>query len=216
MKNKLNIMKKLDITSIVQTRLDETQYYAEKWEKKQIVIHHTVSGPKAENVMRDWNHTQERVGTAFIIDGQGVIHQCFSSAHWAHHLGTHFPNNTALNRHSIAIEICNWGALKEKGNKYYSSFKKEVPLKEVMDYGIAFRGFRYYQRYQKTQLESLELLLNYLCDRYQIPKTYNSDMWDISPRAIQGDPGIFTHVSYRKDKLDCHPQLELINLLKNL
>ena len=45
-------MKKLDIASIVQVRLDETQYYAEKQEKKQIVIHHTVSGPKAENVMQ--------------------------------------------------------------------------------------------------------------------------------------------------------------------
>jgi N-acetyl-anhydromuramyl-L-alanine amidase AmpD len=209
-------MKKLDITTIVQTRLDETQYYAEKMEKKQIVIHHTVSGPNAENVMHDWSQTQERVGTTFIIDGEGVIHQCFSSAHWAHHLGTHFPNNTALNKHSIAIEICNWGALKEKGNKYYSSFKKEVPSEQVIDYGIAFRGFRYYQRYKKEQLESLELLLNYLCDRYQIPKTYNSDMWEICPRAIEGIPGIFTHVSYRKDKLDCHPQLELINLLKSL
>jgi N-acetyl-anhydromuramyl-L-alanine amidase AmpD len=209
-------MKKLDITKIVQTRLDETQYYAEKVEKKQLVIHHTVSGPKAENVMRDWNLTRERVGTAFIIDGEGVIHQCFSSAHWAHHLGTHFPNNTALNKHSIAIEICNWGALNEKGNRYFSTLKKEVPAEEVIDYGIAFRGFRYYQRYKKVQLESLELLLNYLCDRYQIPKTYNSDMWDICPRAIQGDPGIFTHVSFRKDKSDCHPQLNLINLLKSL
>ena len=38
-------MKKLDIASIVQVRLDETQYFAEKHEKKQIVIHHTVSGP---------------------------------------------------------------------------------------------------------------------------------------------------------------------------
>lgn len=63
-------MKKLDITSIVQERLDETQYFAEKHEKKQIVIHHTVSGPKAENVMHDWNQTKERVGTAFIIDGK--------------------------------------------------------------------------------------------------------------------------------------------------
>jgi N-acetyl-anhydromuramyl-L-alanine amidase AmpD len=209
-------MKKLDITTIVQSRLDESQYYAEKFEKKQIVIHHTVSSPKAENVIHGWSRTKERVGTAFIIDGEGIIHQCFSSAHWAHHLGTHYPNNTELNKHSIAIEICNWGALKEKGNKYYSSFKKEVPAEEVIDYGIAFRGFRYYQRYKKVQLESLELLLNYLYDRYQIPKTYNSDMWDICPKAIKGEPGIFSHVSYRKDKSDCHPQLELIKILKSL
>lgn len=209
-------MKKLDITTIVQTRLDETQYYAEKMEKKQIVIHHTVSGPKAENVINGWKQTQERVGTAFIIDGKGTIHQCFSSAHWAHHLGTHFANNTVLNKHSIAIEICNWGALKEKGNRYFSAFKKEVLAEEVIDYGIAFRGSRFFQRYKKEQLNSLKLLLDYLCDRYQIPNNYNSDMWDLCPCAIQGKPGIFSHVSFRKDKSDCHPQLELITILKNL
>jgi N-acetyl-anhydromuramyl-L-alanine amidase AmpD len=209
-------MKKLDITSIVQSRLDETQYFAEKHEKKQIVIHHTVSGPKAESVIRDWNQSKERVGTAFIIDGNGIIYQCFSSAHWAHHLGTHFPNNTALNKYSIAIEICNWGTLKEKGNRYYSAFKKEVPAEEVIDYGIAFRGSRFFQRYKKEQLASLKLLLDYLCDRYQIPNTYNSDMWEICPRAIKGEPGIFSHVSFRKDKSDCHPQLELIKILKSL
>jgi N-acetyl-anhydromuramyl-L-alanine amidase AmpD len=209
-------MKKLDIKKIVQTRLVESQYYGEKQEKKQIVIHHTVSGSNAKNVIRGWNQTKERVGTAFIIDGNGVIHQCFSSAHWAHHLGTHYPNNTGLNKNSIAIEICNWGALKEKGNKYYSAFKKEVPAEEVIDYGIAFRGSRFFQRYKKEQLDSLKLLLDYLCERYQIPKNYNADIWKLCPRAIQGELGIFSHVSYRKDKSDCHPQLELIKILKKL
>jgi N-acetyl-anhydromuramyl-L-alanine amidase AmpD len=209
-------MKKLDLKSIIQTRLDDTQYYLEKSEKKQIVLHHTVSGPIAENVMQYWNKNKERVGTAFIIDGSGKIHQCFSSAHWAHHLGTHFANNTTLNKQSVAIEICNWGGLQRKGNRYYSTFNKEVPTEEVIDYGINYRGSRYYHRYKKEQLDSLELLLGYLCERYQIPKTYNSDMWDISPRAIIGAPGIYSHVSYRKDKSDCHPQLELIKILKTL
>jgi N-acetyl-anhydromuramyl-L-alanine amidase AmpD len=209
-------MKKLDLTSIIQTRLDENQYYSEKCDKKQIVLHHTVSGPKAESVMQYWNSTKERVGTAFIIDGYGKIHQCFSSAHWAHHLGTHYPNNTLLNKQSIAIEICNWGALKRKGNRYYSAFNKEVPAYEVIDYGISYRGSRYFHRYKKEQLETLKLLLEYLCDRYLIPKKYNSDMWDISSRAIKGDSGIYTHVSYRKDKSDCHLQLEFIKMLRGL
>lgn len=209
-------MKKLEISTIVQMRLDEKQYFAEKFEKKQIVIHHTVSGPKAENVINGWKKTKERVGTAFIIDGEGIIHQCFSSAHWAHHLGTHYPNNTQLNKYSVAIEICNWGALTKKGKRYYSAFKKEVQLEEVIDYGIAFRGSRFYHRYKKEQLDSLKLLIDYLSERYQIPNTYNSNMWDICPRAIQGKEGIFSHVSFRKDKSDCHPQLELITILKNL
>ena len=209
-------MKKLDLTSIIQTRLDENQYFNEKWDKKQIVLHHTVSGPKAESVMQYWNSTKERVGTAFIIDGYGKIHQCFSSAHWAHHLGTHYPNNTLLNKQSIAIEICNWGALKRKGNRFFSAFNKEVPASEVVDYNNNYRGSRYFHRYKQEQIIALEQLLIYLCDRYHIPKTYQASMWDICSNAIHGEPGIFTHISYRADKSDCHPQLELIQTLKAL
>jgi hypothetical protein len=33
---------------------------------------------------------------------------------------------------------------------------------------------------------------------------------------LRGDKGIFTHVSYRKDKRDCHPQKELVEILKSI
>jgi hypothetical protein len=35
-------------------------------------------------------------------------------------------------------------------------------------------------------------------------------------KALSGTPGVWTHVSYRADKSDCHPQIELINALKEL
>ena len=59
-------------------------------------------------------------------------------------------------------------------------------------------------------------LVNYLCDKFNIEKTYNTSMWDISKDALGGKPGIWTHVSYRADKSDCMPQPELINSLQTL
>ena len=65
-------------------------------------------------------------------------------------------------------------------------------------------------------MKSMQILLNYLCETYNIPKTYNADMWEYSRMAMKGNPGIYTHVSFRKDKSDCFPQFELIEKLNNL
>jgi hypothetical protein len=41
-------------------------------------------------------------------------------------------------------------------------------------------------------------------------------MWDLNDDALNGKNGIFTHVSYRADKSDMHPQPELVEMLKGL
>jgi hypothetical protein len=41
-------------------------------------------------------------------------------------------------------------------------------------------------------------------------------MFEFSSDAIDGKPGVWTHVSFRKDKSDCHPQPELIDMLKTI
>ncbi len=211
---------KLDTSKIVQVRLNETQYYQKEFPKKQIVLHHTVSNGNAKSVMNWWASTPAKIGVAFIIDRDGIIHQCFSSKHWAHHLGTKAKINKQLNQQSIGIELCSWGGLtlREnpmlKGNpKFFSSTGTEVPKEEVVKLDKPFRGFLYFQKYTSLQLNSLQILVNYLCETYGIPKSYNSDMWDYSRMAMNGNPGIWTHVSYRKDKSDCFPQLELIKTI---
>ncbi|MBI1837754.1 MAG: N-acetylmuramoyl-L-alanine amidase [Flavobacteriia bacterium] len=82
------------LKQIIQCPLDKTQYFQEKYTKRQIVLHHTASSGNAQNVIAGWNKNAERVGVAFVIDREGIIHQAFNSAHWAHHLGTHEVNNT--------------------------------------------------------------------------------------------------------------------------
>ncbi|MES2590207.1 MAG: peptidoglycan recognition family protein [Bacteroidota bacterium] len=211
---------KLDTSKIVQVRLKETQYYQEEFPKKQIVFHHTVSNAHAYNVMAWWAKTPTRIGVAFIIDRDGIIHQCFSSKHWAHHLGTKAKNNKQLNQESIGIELCSWGGLTRKENpmlkgspKFYSSTGTQVPKEEVVKLEKSFRGFLYFQKYTEKQLKSMQILVNYLCEMYKIPKTYNADMWEYSRLAMSGNPGIYSHVSFRKDKSDCFPQKDLIAFL---
>lgn len=221
---------KLETSKIVQVRLKEDQYYPEEFTKKQIVLHHTVSGPSAKNVMNSWATTTERVGVAFIINREGVIFQCFSSKHWAHHLGIKSKNkksvsfdklngsstNLKLNQESIGIELCSWGPLVKRGDQFLSSKGTVIPKEEVVDLGKTWKGYKYYQNYTDKQLSSLNMLLIYLSEMYKIPLDYKSDMWDLSESALAGNPGLYTHVSYRKDKSDCFPQIELSKMLQKL
>lgn len=204
------------LEQIINHPLTDNQYFKDKYTKRQIVLHHTVSNGNAKNVINWWQKNKERIGVAFVINREGVIFKAFSSAHWAHHLGTKEINNTILNKQSIGIELCSWGMLTEKNGRYVNCNNEVINQEEVIKYNYIFRGSRYFQSYTDKQILSLKQLLIYLCDSYNIPKTYNSDMWVYSKAALSGDKGIFTHVSYRKDKSDCHPQKELIDVLKNL
>lgn len=133
------------LQKIIQCPLHKSQYFQEKYTKRQIVIHHTASSGNAKNAIASWNKTTEQIDVAFVIDSVGVIHQTFSSAHWAHHLSTHEVNNTLLNKQSIGIELCNWGILTYKEGKYFNYLNHEIPNEDVVVYIQKFRGSFYYQ-----------------------------------------------------------------------
>lgn len=220
-------------TDIRQIALNDNQYYAKETEKRQIVIHHTSSGPNPVNVIAGWNANEVRVATPFIIAGKpttptsqyfdGEIVQCFKSKYWGYALGMKpqflikgGPGNDYLNQMGINIEVCNWGGLTLKNGKYYTYVGTEVPADEVCDLGKVFRTYRYYHKYTPAQIESLRKLIVYLATSYKIPKFYNEDMWDISTKAKSGTLGIYTHVSYNPEKSDMSPQPDLIAMLKSL
>lgn len=195
--------------------LNNDQYFREKTFKNQIVLHHTAGGGNAENVIHGWNFNTERIGTAFLIDSKGEVFKAFEPEFWAYHLGLKTNFNLALNKGSIGIEVCNWGQLIKKGNEFYNYVNKVVPSNEVVQIK-KFRGFEYYHKYNDAQIESLKKLILELCAKFEIKKKYNSDMWDISQNALTSVNGIYTHVSYRADKNDMSPQINLIEMLKNL
>jgi N-acetyl-anhydromuramyl-L-alanine amidase AmpD len=213
----------LDITKIVQSRLSENQYFQELTDKKQIYLHHTAGGPSAVNVAKFFNSQQGKVATAFIIDNNGTIVQCFSSKNWAYHLGLKQEIFTesgvaykSLDKISVGIEICNYGPLTKKNGYYYNYVGSKVDYTDITILDKKYKGHIYWQKYTDEQIESTRQLLVYLCDQYNIPRDYYSSIFDIDKRALKGESGIFTHNSVRKDKSDIYPCPRMIQMLENL
>lgn len=220
-------LNELDLKKIIQVDFPDDQYYKKQTNKKQIVLHHTVSGQGVSGDINWWRQTASRIATHIIVDWEGKIYQCYSSKYWGHHLGVKASNNEILNKKSIGIEIDSWGGLIRFNKLWYpakwnSKLKKFVaninvaPINNVQIYPEGFRGFYGFEKYTDDQILSVRKLLIYWHKRYGIPIKYNSDMWDINQDALNGKEGVWTHVSYRNDKSDCHPQPELIAMLKSL
>jgi len=221
------VLSKLNLNDIISVNFPDDQYIKEKTDKNQIVIHHTVSGQGVNGDIAWWRSTAVRVGTAIIVGWDGKIYQCFSSKYWAYHLGLRTANNKALNKASIGIEIDAWGGLIKYKKKWYpAKWNKELkkfvantriaPIKNVQVYEKKFNGFFGFEKYTDAQIEAVRELLVYWGERYKIPLDYNPTMFNVSQEALAGKSGIWSHVSYRKDKSDCYPDERLIAMLKSL
>ena len=214
---------KLDIKKIVQERLDSDQYFPEITEKSQIYLHHTAGSGDAVGVSRFWNSNDTRIATAFVIGDKGTIVQCFSSKNWAWHLGIDSADFAVkklpyrnLNKLSVGIEVCNWGPLKQKNGLFYTYVNSIVKPEMVTTLDAPFKGHRHWYKYTDKQIESLRQLIVYLCETYNIPTEYRSEIFNIDIEAFNGTPGIYTHNSVRKDKSDVYPCPRMIEMLKNL
>jgi len=229
------------LEKIVSVGFPPNQYYRKITNKKQIVLHHCVSGKGVTGDIDWWIQTPEKVAAHIIIDRWGTPFQTYSSRYFAHHLGVkqktlrqegfldYRTRNLKLNKASIAIEIDSWGPLIKENNFWYpvkwSKWSKKyvarinlksIPKHKIEFYPNGFREFYAFEKYTNAQIETLKQLLLYWNKKYYIPLTYNEKMFEYNLDAIAGIPGIWSHVSYRRDKSDCHPQLELINMLKSL
>jgi hypothetical protein len=230
----MNLSGQINLGEIVQYKLPDVQYLKEEHVKRQIVLHHSAGWDNARGMFDGWAADKQRVATCMGIVDDGTLHQCFASKYWAWHInfiskGNAIKNdprfkkfNTyahaeSLEKNSVAVEVCNWGplTLTTKGFTTWAgvSIKQD---RDVVEYPEKFRGYQFYERYTDREIESLWKLIRYWCERYDIPKTYNPDMWDVTQRAIAMGAGVWTHVSFRSDKTDMHPQPELIQMLKAL
>lgn len=210
-------------------KFPSNQYYQEIFKKKQIVLHHTVSDPTSHiGDVNSWLSDVTRISTYAIIGYDGVINKCFKSNEWAHHLGvksTSLKNfgfvdfnvrNEILNKESIAIEIDAWGGLVKKGDLFYNAYGKPISNKlEVVE--CNWRGFKYFQKYSKEQIETLSELLPILMKEYNITSFGIKDgNLDVRMDALEGKSGVFSHSCYRSDKSDIYPDRNLIEMLKNI
>lgn len=205
------------------------QYFPEPQKKGIVVIHHTAGWDNARGMFDIWKNDRSRVATCIGIQDNGKILQGFHSSNWGYHIGAGIKR---IEQISIGVEICNWGPLALIDGKYYSWAGAEVEAAKVVTYKKPFRKLpkskffdkhkqsgkpaHHYERYTDAEIKSLKDLLLLWNKSYGIPLDYHEDMWDLSAVALAGAPGIWTHVSYRADKTDCHPQPELIKMLQSL
>lgn len=215
--------------NIKQVPFASSNFYEEEHIKNQIYLHHTAGNASAEGVFQGWAANSEKIATCVVISGKGPglidgqIIQGFSSKYWAYHLGIKEKifNQAGLpyrqlDKFSIGIEICNWGALTPVNGQYFNYVNKIVPKEDVIKLDVPFKGNTYFHKYTDAQIASVRDLLLLWRDKYNIPLTYNMDIWKVSPRALKGEAGVYTHNSVRVDKIDVYPCPRLIEMLQSI
>ena len=215
--NQWSDLKPLDLKDEDLQGVDWDRYYKEKFEKKQIVLHHTVSGPGIRGDLITWKKFRSNIATCMIVERDGKINQLFSSKYWGYHLGA---GKASLDKHSIAIELDNWGQLEEKNGKLLTVYNSKVDV-PIVHYPLGFRGEQIFEAYSIKQLRAVGELLLFWNKRYGIPLTYRENFYDLSEDALNGEPGVWSHTSFRpwpstKNKWDIHPDPNLLSMLRTI
>lgn len=190
--------------------LPESEYFNVKDQKSGICIHHTVGG-SAESTYHWWLNDSRMVGTAFMIARDGTLYQMFDPENWAWQFGLPWAHQDkiAFEKRFIGIELASEGGVLEKDGKYYSfdriSPKTIKPENEIFDAGMDYRGYRYFDLYESAQISTLIETINFLCDRYDIPRRVQPDPLKYYGELLQNFQGIIGHTMVRKDKSDPAP-----------
>jgi len=219
--------------------LDKDEYVRDygKIEPLGFFLHHTAGWDNPYNTVSMWNKDKRgRVATQYVIGGSnvkgktkhdGVVVECFPNNYLGWHLGK--VGKFSISKLSGGVELCNFGYVTKKGDKYYTYVNTEVKPEYVCDLGYKFRGHQYWHAYTNKQIESLRLLILHLRDIYPkmdlvngLPKllkegVHPKDAFEFNTDAYNAKQfGLWTHTNVRKDKFDCFPQPELIEMLKQL
>lgn len=207
------------------------QYLTGNYKNDYIIIHHTAGHDSPNQVVDCWNNdAQGRVATEFVIGGKncstgreiydGKIIKTFPDGCQGYHIGN--SGSTYMNTHSVGIEMCNIGWVKN-GKTYVNS---TCLPNQIVTLPTPFRGYTQWQRYTDKQLESLRQLLLFIANRdnidlhtglYQWIKQEGTKAFDYHTVAYNGSTkGLLTHANIRKDKFDCFPQQELMDMILSL
>jgi N-acetyl-anhydromuramyl-L-alanine amidase AmpD len=203
---------------------------------KNLFIHHTAGWDNPYNTINSWNRDDRgRVATQYVLGGlnikgntkhDGTVVECFPDGYIGWHLGK--VGNFNASKYSVGIELNNFGYVKLKNGKYYNYVGSEVPSDQVVDLGYKFRGYQYWHKYSDAQIESLRKLILHIKDIYptidiskglieELETKSAHDAFEFNSDAYNGRVyGMWTHTNVRKDKFDCFPQQELVDMLKSL
>jgi hypothetical protein len=187
--------------------------------KSGICIHHTVGGSARSTY--DWwmkdrspDGTGRRVGTAYLIERDGSIHEVFAPEAWAYQFGLSWrvDRKLAFEKRFIGIELASVGPLLEKDGAFFCfdrvDSKTRVDKRTVFDFGKPWRGYRYWTRYPTAQVDALIELIDDLCARFGIERRVPSDFLRFYGEELFDFEGVIGHTMVRVDKTDPNPDIE--------
>lgn len=226
--------------------LTDDEYIKEETVKETIYLHHTAGGSRPDWTIGGWEkdylkdengnsvldgngkHISLKVATSYVIGRKsssngdnmwdGKILRAFDDKYWAYHLGIS-TKNKELNSKSIGIEICNYGPLTiGKDSRFYNYINKPINDDDVVELENPFRGYKFYEKYTESQIESTYKLIKHLQNKWAIEiekGIYNDDWFEYNDNWMTNG-GLRTHTQVRKDKFDIFPQKEMIQMLNTI
>ena len=197
-----------------------------------LFLHHTAGNNNPYKCIDHWNRDKRgRVATEFVLGGphfqsgntdyDGVMVQAFPEGNLGWHLGK--TESYYMNRHSVGLEICNFGYLDDNHKNYVG--RKAHPS-QVCELKEPFKRRIFYHKYSDAQLKATKKLIEYIADRDNINidiglidwiKKEGIKAFEFKEEACKGNvKGLLTHTNVRKDKSDCSPQPEFIDMLLSI
>jgi hypothetical protein len=216
--------------------LKKGEYFEEETKKEYIFLHHTAGWNNPYTVIDGWsNDSRGKIGTEFVVGGinfktgdstfDGTALKCFPKNNYAYHLGGS-PINGKMHKCSVGIEICNFGWVTQRDNKFFTYTGTEIPASQVTRLKSKFRGYEFYHKYTEKQIEKVFNLIKYLSDLHSIDysiglptmiKKFGVKAFEKYDDIVAGKvKGILSHTNVRSDKTDIFPQPEIIEMLLNL
>ena len=212
--------------------LPSEEYLNGNYKNEYIILHHTAGGANPRAVVDGWKKDCiGKVATEFVIGGQncktgntkydGQIVRAFPEGCQGYHIGK--SGSSYMNTHAVGIEICNFGYLKD-GKTYTGTLADQS---QIITLDSPFRGFSQWHKYSDEQINSVRDLLLYISNRDNIDlheglyRWINEDgvmkAFDFHEDAYDGKvKGLLTHTNIRKDKFDCSPQPNLVDMIMSL
>ena len=237
--NVLNIKFDSDLSIIKPFDLDINEYYLPNggylngnYKNDYIILHHTAGGSNPKSVVDHWGKDSiGRVATEFVVGGQncsngntkydGQIVRSFPEGCQAYHIGE--SGSSYMNTHSVGIEMCNFGYV--DNDKTYTGVN--VIPEQIVSLNSPYKGYLFWHKYSDAQLRAVKELLLYISNRDNIDLHEGLYKWiktegaikafDFHMDAYKGNVrGLLTHTNIRKDKFDCCPQPNLVDMILEL
>ena len=199
-----------------------------------LFLHHTAGNSNPYACIDMWGRDKRgRIATEFVLGGinhrngndehDGVMVQAFDKGNQAYHLGR--TGSGFMNKHSVGLEICNMGYLDSTTKKTYvnSICQKD----QITELDQMFKGKMHWHSYSDKQIKETEKWIRYVGERDQIDVRIGLKQFIQKYGAIKGFDfqedayygkveGLLTHTNVRKDKWDCYPHPDFVDMIMSL